>query len=617
MGSRTIHGITWHDDLAWMESMKGKSWNSHVLREQRRWDEVTKPLEETVKILADELDSASKTLHTMLFRAGNSAVEIGMQSGSSLVWKWADEKEHHIAATLEANSSGSHVWTIEEIGDGAELYAVRMYERLSSKSYKWQHTGIGPFLAILGDRCYCIEAKKSLVYWRVVSWNAKTGKDRKVLYEESDYRYNLSLESASDCVYIVRQAGTKQDAFVIDNRHTMTVLEGVSLEPRRFIFSKSCPQGTAGYLVWTLEEGWVARGEAAKFSLPRWINMQPEHLNLRRNYLVTKWNGLRTLWKIGKGVRPKKIWHGYGGVSIDPWESSWIRIGCAGEDAFWWDSGESAVLPRPPCAKKKEVMLHEAKSGDGSLVPFLLVSDPLVHKGSKVKKATGLLVSGYGAYGLSTPLMTHRWQPLLERGWAIAIGMWRGGGDRDPEWEDSGRCSGREIVLEDAEAVVRAAQKITGVSAKRTVLYGRSAGGLWVGGLTAKYPGGEISGGIYMEVPYLDVLRTTTNRSLPLTDIETDEFGLPEQRIADFVSMLEWSPMELMPSGGIPGVWQIVRTGVNDSEVLAYESVKWIARSKSKSAFLAIEHGQGHFVTGNKGLIQQAEDLAMILKLVQ
>ena len=125
-----------------------------------------------------------------------------------------------------------------------------------------------------------------------------------------------------------------------------------------------------------------------------------------------------------------------------------------------------------------------------------------------------------------------------------------------------------------------------------------------------------------MEVPYLDVLRTITNRDLPLTDIETDEFGLPEQRLSDFASALEWSPMELLlASKDKSDLWQIVRTGLNDSEVLAYESVKWIERSKNKdkgpmdkgSALLAIEGDQGHFVSGLRGFRQQAEDLAIIL----
>ena len=120
-----------------------------------------------------------------------------------------------------------------------------------------------------------------------------------------------------------------------------------------------------------------------------------------------------------------------------------------------------------------------------------------------------------------------------------------------------------------------------------------------------------------MEVPYLDVLRTTTNRALPLTNIETDEFGLPEQRLSDFASILKWSPMELIPQKGIPGIWQIVRTSLNDSEVFAYESAKWIARSKNSEAFLVVEDGQGHFVPGLRGIIQQAEDLAVLLQLSQ
>jgi oligopeptidase B len=197
--------------------------------------------------------------------------------------------------------------------------------------------------------------------------------------------------------------------------------------------------------------------------------------------------------------------------------------------------------------------------------------------------------------------------------------MWRGGGDHTPEWEDAGRLGGREEVLKDAEEVVRSAAASLGLGAAATWLYGRSAGGLWVGGLIARYPEGELARGAYMEVPYLDVLRTTTNRTLPLTEIETDEFGLPDQRISDFAGMLRWSPMERLTPEGTPGVAQIVRTGLNDNQVLAYESAKWVVRSRAQSRkrpiFLAIQSDQGHFVHGDLGASQEAEDLAVILKI--
>ena len=598
---RTIHGITWHDDLAWMEPMKGSRWNSHILAEQKRWSKAIAGLEDTIKILEDELESASQNFHTMLFRAGGGEIEIGMAGSMTVSWK----RQGHTssATTLETNHDGSVVWTIEEVGDGAELYALRMY--LSDTKWKWQHVGVAPYVAIVGGRCYCLEAKKSLVYWRLVSWDSMTGDDYQIHYEEQDYRYNLELIGCKGLAYLRRQAGTKQDALLIVANSEPRVLEGVCLEARRFVFGSG---SGVGYLMWTADSGWKACGEARGFRLPSFTAAVPETLDMERGILVTKWEGCRTLWKISRGsAGASVVWKGYGQVFVDPWESSWIRLTCVGKPAAWWNLQVQGGLP---LTIDSDAAIVKAKSLDGSSVPFLLLAG--------AGKPRGLLVVGYGAYGLSMPFMTSRWEPLLSRGWCLGIGLWRGGGDHTPEWEDAGRVYGRKKVLEDAEAVVREAQKIVKVGASRTLLYGRSAGGLWVGGLAAKFPGGELASGAYMEVPYLDVLRTITNRDLPLTEIETDEFGLPEQRLSDFAGALEWSPMEgLLANGssGIPGMWQIVRTGLNDSEVLAYESVKWIARSKNPAAFLAVEGNQGHFVSGRRGFRQQAEDLAVILSM--
>jgi hypothetical protein len=604
-GDRTIHGISWHDNLAWMENMKGSRWNSHILAEQKRWKRALTPLQYTIKILEDELEAASQTFHTMLFRSGGGAIEIGMAGSMTVSWKLKGKEKVRTATTLETNHDGSVVWTIEEVGDGAELYAVRMYSSTETK-FVWERVGVAPYVAIVGGRCYCLEAKKSLVYWRLVSWNCMTGDDYRIHYEEEDYRYNLELVGCRGHAFLRRQAGTKEDAFLITANAEPRVLEGVCLEARRFIFGSG---SSVGYLVWTADSGWKAFGDAARLRLPSFTKAVPETLDMGRGLLVTKWEGCRTLWKVLKALKAAKavkavsvLWKGYGQILIDPWESSWIRFTCLGKPAAWWNLEDSLHL-----GLQSDAAMVKAKSLDGTEVPFLLLAG--------AGKPRGLLVIGYGAYGLSTPFMTSRWEPLLARGWCLAIGLWRGGGDHTPEWEDAGRLYGRKKVLEDAEAVVRAAQSIVKVGSSRTVLYGRSAGGLWVGGLAAKFPRGELASGAYMEVPYLDVLRTITNRDLPLTEIETDEFGLPEQRLSDFAGALEWSPMELLVLGGkgIPGMWQIVRTGLNDSEVLAYESVKWIARSKNTAAFLAVEGGQGHFISGRRGFEQQAEDLAFIL----
>lgn len=602
---RTLHGITWRDELAWMESMKGDRWKKFIGEQQNRWDSLVESEKDILPLFSAELEAAKQTSGVPLFRAAGGTVEIGVGGTFSMLWRWAGEKETYVASELQARRGG-WVWAIEEVGDGAEVYAVRLY-RKGREQPVWEKRGIAPFVAVVGNRCYCLMAKNRLVYYKLVSWHAYSGKDEKIHYVESDYRYNLELIRGDDTyAHMRRQAGGKQDAFLV-LESKITLLESPSLESRRFVFGSR----KAEYLSWTAEQGWKPSTalKARGWALPNFQKAVPELLDTAKGLLVTKWYGCRTLWKLRRSATPFTLWRNYGQILMDPWDGSWVRFTQPGVEVVWWDSA-SGERPHTAFAWGRESHCKFAKSLDGTSIPFLLTT-PSIPMNTK-----GLLVVGYGAYGLSTPVSTSRWEPLLKRGWAVAIGLWRGGGDHTPEWEDAGRVHGRTKVLEDAEAVVMEAQRLTGCSAKHTVLYGRSAGGLWVGGLVAKHPNGHLAKGVYMEVPYLDVLRTITNRSLPLTDIETDEFGLPEQRLSDMANCLEWSPMELLPEEGVKGVWQIVRTGLNDSEVFAYESAKWVARC-GKGAVLAVEGGQGHFVSGAVGLRQQASDLAVLLKMAQ
>ena len=602
---RTIHGITWKDDLAWMEDMHGEKWKTFLNEQQDVWKELITPLKSDIQLLSIELDAAYHVSHARLFRAAGNTIEIAYK-GSVLEWNWKGDKFIHQASSLDARRGG-YVWVTEDDGSGAEIYVAKLYKSTFLHPL-WQYKGVAPQLAVVGGRCYALEAKNTLVYYRLVSWDALTGKHYQVHYEEIDYRYNLELIRGDEQhAYLRRQSGSKQDLFMISSRNNrIDIVEPISLESRRFVIGSR--QGE--YLVWSRPEGWRSSFSLRKagWKLPSTARAVPEYLDTHRGLFVTRWQGCRVLWRIFKNRTPYTLWRGWGDILIDPWDSGWVRFIKPGAETVWWNSKEDGGRPDQTLSSWNQIgICNLATSADGTQVPYFLLCSS--------QPAKGLLVVGYGAYGLSTPLMTQRWLPLLRRGWALAIGMWRGGGDHTPEWEDEGRMHGRERVLEDAEAVVRSARSFAKVSASKTILYGRSAGGLWVGGLLTKFPNGELAAGAYMEVPYLDVLRTTTNRKLPLTEIETDEFGLPEQRLSDLSSILRWSPMERMPPGGIPGVIQLIRTGLNDSEVFAYESAKWVVRSKNPAAILAIEGGQGHFVSGVTGREQQAQDLAVLLSL--
>ena len=527
---------------------------------------------------------------------GLQEIQIAHYGTMSYSWCYENGSPKSAADLDICRKIRNRVWAVEGSENGAEEYTLKCWKR-GSTTPEWEQKDVGPFVAVVDGRAYSILSKNKLVYYKLVSWDARTGKDYQEHYEEKDYRYNLELirGSCSTCI-LRRQAGGKQDCFYI-TKSGLESVEGISLDSRRFVFDLG---NSRNYFYW--EKGiWKASGKVPE--LP--ANENPESLNLELGLLVTRWNGKRTLWK-----GSKKLWEGVGNILLDPWLGPWVRFTQPGRDVVWWNC-QMDTRPFHAIVNNNSITTKSVKG-----VHYVLIQP------CEKKLLKGLLVVGYGAYGISTPLNTARWEPLLHRGWCICIGMWRGGGDHTPEWEDAGRCHGREQVLEDAEAVIQAAQKETGVSASKTVLYGRSAGGLWVGGLVAKHPDGSLAGGAYMEVPYLDVLRTTTNHSLPLTLIETDEFGLPSQRVADFASILKWSPMELL-EGPVkvkgqrpePSVKQIVRTGLNDSEVFAYESAKWVHRCGEK-ALLAVEDGQGHFVSGAVGLTQQAEDLTVLLSMV-
>jgi hypothetical protein len=575
-----------------MEPMRGARWDSFVRAEQEHLSAAVARAAspEELTLLTHELKAAHAASAAPLFRAGAAAVAI--KGTAALSWAFKDQTPRD-AADLAATAAG--VWAVEDSTNSAEPYQLSFY-KTGETSASWCKKNVGGFVAVVGGRCYATRVKKLLVSWKLVSWDALTGEDERTHYEESDYRYNLYIVRSRSAAYLVRMTGPKQDAFKILEDGSLRVLEGISLESRRFVF------GERGWMVYDSGK-WTVHMRGRMPPLARAV---PESMDTRLGLLVTRWMGRRSLWHVQRARAPVLLWEGYASLQLDPWDGTWLRIQYAAAPAVWHNLAHPAPIPYPD-------LPTYFKGGQTPIrhIPYCTVS--------LVPHPSHLLVVGYGAYGSPTSMNTAHFAPLLARGWAVAIGMWRGGGDHTPEWEDAGRLGGREEVLKDAEEVVRSAAASLGLGAAATWLYGRSAGGLWVGGLIARYPEGELARGAYMEVPYLDVLRTTTNRTLPLTEIETDEFGLPDQRISDFAGMLRWSPMERLTPEGTPGVAQIVRTGLNDNQVLAYESAKWVVRSRAQSRkrpiFLAIQSDQGHFVHGDLGASQEAEDLAVILKI--
>jgi hypothetical protein len=582
MATRHIHGISWTDDLAWMESMKGSRWNETIKAERKKWNNEIGFTTDIQEELAESIEKGFSPPYNI------GPVSIRKTSIRDYEWTLHGTTKHAVQIKVSPNG---YIWYIEDTSYGKEIYTI-FCMKIGHSTPIWKKTNVAPEFCIIQDKCYMLECKNIHTYWKLVSCDAFYGNKHRIHYEEIKVNFNLHIILCDSLTaYMTRSSGQYCDLFEINTDGILQIIPHYKYS-RRFIIDSVKRQ----FLTWTCADGWKPSRQLSSFVFPPFDKATPEYIDTTREIYVSKWMGVRSVWRITKGP-PSLLWKGVGQIDFTP---NNIGIIQPGETPIWCNS--ITMLAKP-------IQLYTIKH-----VPFIII--PSKRGGKK-----GLLIIGYGAYGDTTQLNTSIWEPLLNSGWYLCFGFWRGGGDHTPKWEDAGRVSGRKDSLTDAYAVIRKAQELTGLGAEKTVLYGRSAGGLWVGGLCSKYPDGSLAKGAYMNVPYLDVLRTTTNEKLPLTNLELDEFGIPSQRISDMLSVIQWSPMETLPTEGITGMFQILRTGENDTEVYPYESVKWVTRARNgdnkRHIYLAFEYDEGHFIRNRKHFIKyMAEDFSLLNKLI-
>ena len=606
---RTLQSVTWQDPLAWTESMSGPAWKQLLEREAKQYKAVLSKYTETdtVQRIYDELSVGGQAQRSEPFLVGQH-VQIWPLGTLSLVWKWIATAEQHSVADCAVDKQGN-VWDVSDTGNGAEEYTLRYWPEGSDKPI-WEYPKVGPYVIVIGDTCFFLESEKSLWYCRLCAVNARSGKGRRVLYEETNPLWNLSLKRAeNETAYLIREDSGYQEAYFFHDARSLKKLPIGGF----FVLGGGAPND---YLATEGKgtDAWKGYGpRVSRWNLPQNHGI-PESIWVERNLLITRKQGLRYLWTCSTRESPKLIYQGLSRISFNEW------------GIFFHDTKAVCRIVSPGtfttvCMIQKEKLAclpplvpayGKAEREFAGKVPYVLVM-PLG------KAVTSLLITGYGAYGMASSLDTTRWIPLLNRGWAIGIAMVRGGGDDTMEWADAARTWKREVAIQDFESVIRAAQLRTKVAAKHTLIYGRSAGGILIGAAAARQINTKLFAGLYGEVPYLDVLRTTTNPKLPLTQMEYNEFGNPGKRLEDLITVARISPMEGIPPQGYPGLFALIRTGENDKEVLPYEPVKWIVKArggitkKDMNKILAFEANEGHFVGGTTGLQHRAEDLAILL----
>jgi oligopeptidase B len=214
-----------------------------------------------------------------------------------------------------------------------------------------------------------------------------------------------------------------------------------------------------------------------------------------------------------------------------------------------------------------------ATAGDGTKVPVSLV----YKKGIKKDGSAPLLLYGYGSYGASMDAsFSSSRLSLLNRGFIYAIAHIRGGQEMGRQWYEDGKLMKKKNTFTDFIDCGKFLINEKYTSAGHLYAMGGSAGGLLMGAIVNMAP--ELWNGVVAQVPFVDVVTTMSDPTIPLTTNEYDEWGNPANRDAYFY-MKSYSPYDNVEKKNYPNM--LVTTGLHDSQVQYFEPAKWVARLRA------------------------------------
>jgi oligopeptidase B len=457
--------------------------------------------------------------------------------------------------------------------------------------------------------------------------------DDELVWEDDDERFD---------VWIYR---SRSDAFVIfgsESRTTSEVWLVPTAEPRSAPRVVAARRDGVEYhvdhrgddlLIWTNDEGatnfaaYAARLD--DLARERWRVLVPHDPDVRLSQVVA-FAGFTILYERTNGLERLRVLEADMTVDLpDPVYSVWpganrefdtpvFRYEYSSlvqpRSAYDFDvaAGTSTLVRRQPVPgyePERYVAAREwATAADGTRVPISLVR----RRDTPLDASAPLLLYGYGAYEYSIdPVFDVDVLPLLDRGWVYAIAHPRGGGELGRPWYDDGHLRNKINTFTDFIACADQLVDAGLVDGDRVAARGASAGGLLMGGVTVLAP--ERWWKIVAEVPFVDVLSTMSDASIPLTVNEWEEWGNPADA-GDYAAMRAYSPYDNILAG-VRYPAMLVTGGLNDPRVQYWEPAKFVAKLRAVSphtpVLLKMEMGAGH--GGPSGRYDAWRDEAFVL----
>ncbi|MBP7105466.1 MAG: S9 family peptidase, partial [Fermentimonas sp.] len=256
-----------------------------------------------------------------------------------------------------------------------------------------------------------------------------------------------------------------------------------------------------------------------------------------------------------------------------------------------------------------------ATAPDGVLVPMAIV----YNNGLKKDGSNPALIYSYGSYGYSTDVhFSASMYSLIDRGFVYAIAQIRGGSDLGEQWYEDGKLLNKKNTFTDFIACSEKLINDGYTSSDKLAAMGGSAGGLLMGAVSNMRP--DLYQTIVAQVPFVDVINTMLDDTLPLTTGEYEEWGNPnEEEYYNYI--LSYSPYDNISAQDYPNI--LVTGGINDSQVLFHEPAKYTAKLRALKTDnnililkMNMESGHGGATGRYEGIKETAFDFAFILNRV-
>jgi oligopeptidase B len=618
-----INGRTMVDNYYWLREKKNPEVKAYLEAENAYTDAVMKPTEGLQKKLYDE----------MLSRIKETDIEVPYKEGDYFYYSRTEAgKQYQIHCRKKGGMDAPEevVLDVNEMAKGQKFMSLGAYNVSDDGNllaYTTDNTGFrqyslavkdlrtGKLLPDHAERVgsvvwandnktifYTVEDDTTKRQYQVYRHTAGTSGSDKLAYEEKDEKFHVYAAKTRSKAYIVLFSASHATSEARYIPAGEPAAEWKVMQPRKQGVEYYPDHNGNFFYIRVNDTGRNFRLVKAPVTDPRsqnWQEVVPQRTNVMlddtdffKNYYVLseRENGLPQIrvtdLRSGESRRiefPEPAYASYGYTNRE-YDTSKFRYGYQSfitpRSVFEYDmaSGKSTLLKQKEVPggydrTRYQVQQIYATASDGVKIPISVV----YLKGAKLDGKGPLYLTGYGSYGYSIDIAFNSdLFSMIDRGVVVAVAHIRGGGEMGKAWHDDGRMMHKKNTFTDfvASAEYLVAQ---GYGSKdRLAIEGRSAGGLLMGAVLNMRP--DLFHAALVGVPFVDVMNTMLDETLPLTVGEFEEWGNPKEKPA-FDYMMTYSPYDNIEAKKYPNM--LVRTSFNDSQVMYWEPAKYVAKMRA------------------------------------